>query len=76
MWNALLNRLCGCSHRKTTFPLTPRRKLGRRCRTAETYVVCLDCGAEFAYDWERMRIRKPVQAVMQTGSHDVPLPTS
>ncbi|MGZ4827853.1 MAG: hypothetical protein ACXVY9_10845 [Terriglobales bacterium] len=21
----------------------------------ETYVVCLDCGKEFAYDWQEMR---------------------
>jgi hypothetical protein len=21
-----------------------------------TYVVCLDCGKEFAYDWQEMRI--------------------
>jgi hypothetical protein len=24
-----------------------------------TYVVCLDCGKEFAYDWEEMRVVKP-----------------
>jgi hypothetical protein len=21
-----------------------------------TYIACLKCGAEFAYDWERMRV--------------------
>ncbi|HJS99809.1 MAG TPA: hypothetical protein VJ756_12015 [Terriglobales bacterium] len=21
-----------------------------------TYVVCLDCGKEFAYDWEQMKV--------------------
>jgi hypothetical protein len=26
----------------------------------ETYVVCLDCGQQFAYDWENMRLGKPV----------------
>jgi len=27
----------------------------------ETYVVCLDCGTQFAYDWENMRLGKPVE---------------
>lgn len=22
----------------------------------QTYVVCLDCGKEFAYDWDEMRL--------------------
>ncbi len=26
----------------------------------ETYVACLDCGQQFAYDWENMRLGKPV----------------
>jgi hypothetical protein len=25
-----------------------------------TYVVCLDCGKEFDYDWEGMRVGQPV----------------
>ena len=30
-------------------------------RTAETYVVCLDCGARILYDWGTMRMaRQPV----------------
>jgi hypothetical protein len=24
-----------------------------------TYVVCLDCGQEFAYDWKKMRVLSP-----------------
>ena len=24
-----------------------------------TYVVCLDCGTEFAYDWKKMRVLSP-----------------
>ena len=24
-----------------------------------TYVVCLDCGKEFAYDWKDMRVGQP-----------------
>ncbi len=24
-----------------------------------TYVVCLDCGKEFAYDWKQMKVVSP-----------------
>jgi hypothetical protein len=24
--------------------------------TTGTYVVCLDCGKEFAYDWDQMKV--------------------
>lgn len=55
LWTLLL----GCSHRRTTFPLTPR-SVGKptrfRRRGGATYVVCLDCGAEFEYDWKSMKI--------------------
>jgi hypothetical protein len=47
-----MNALFGCSHRRTTFPQTSRR--GR------TYVACLECGQEFAYDWSTMRLGEPV----------------
>jgi hypothetical protein len=46
----LLNFLLGCSHRRTTFPITPARS------KLSMYVVCLDCGREFPYDWARMCI--------------------
>jgi hypothetical protein len=75
MWNTLLNALFGCSHRKTTFPLTPRRKLACTGGPAETYVVCLNCGTEFAYDWQTMRIRKPVNMRVATKIQEVPVPT-
>jgi hypothetical protein len=53
MLQSLFNTLFGCSHQRTTFPLTPARQKG-------TYVSCLDCGKEFAYDWKSMRIGQPV----------------
>ena len=65
MIDALLNVLFGCSHRKTTFPLTPDRKLGfstARPTLHGTYVVCLDCGKEFDYDWKEMRMGEAVLA--------------
>jgi len=55
MLNSILEILFGCAHRTTTFPLTPKRK-------RDTYVVCLDCGREFGYDWNEMRIGQPVSA--------------
>ncbi|MFN0167430.1 MAG: hypothetical protein ACKV22_13445 [Bryobacteraceae bacterium] len=46
--------LFGCSHKHTTFPLTPQRATALRSR--ETYVACLDCGRELPYNWQEMRI--------------------
>ena len=37
--------LWGCSHRKTSFPITIGEGAG-----SETYVVCTLCGQRFAYD--------------------------
>jgi hypothetical protein len=61
MWNKVLDALLGCAHRRTTFPLTPARKAGKTNNTRNgTYVVCLDCGREFDYNWQEMRIGEPV----------------
>jgi hypothetical protein len=43
----LANLFCGCSHGKTTFPITLQ---------ASTYIVCLECGRHLPYDWSRMRV--------------------
>ena len=67
MWSAVLTVFFGCSHRKTTFPLTVGRKPGSNVDRG-TYVVCLECGSEFEYDWQAMKIRKPV-----TTSSSVPV---
>jgi hypothetical protein len=58
MLNLFLERLFGCSHRRTTFPLTPRRPSTR----PGAYVTCLDCGKEFAYNWNEMRVEEQVAA--------------
>lgn len=47
MIRRLLDRLFRCPHRRVTFPLRINRQ--------PAYVVCLDCGKEFQYDWEKMR---------------------
>jgi RNase P subunit RPR2 len=60
MLASLLNSLFGCSHRRTTFPLTPSRKMASATNRHGTYVVCLDCGQELRYDWKEMRVGEPV----------------
>jgi hypothetical protein len=66
MIRSIFNSVFGCSHQRTTFPLTPARK-GMAfpvAAAARTYVVCLDCGKEFAYDWQEMRVGAPVSALV------------
>jgi len=60
MFGSLLNSLFGCSHQRTTFPLTPGHKMASATHRHGTYVVCLDCGQEFHYDWKEMRLGEPV----------------
>ncbi len=55
---SLLDFVFGCSHKRCSFPMTVR---GARRRTPAaaltgTYVVCLDCGKEFPYDWKTMKV--------------------
>lgn len=53
-----IDALFGCWHSHYSFPITVRPGL-RRNKAASltgTYVVCLDCGKEFAYDWTEMRV--------------------
>lgn len=56
---SFVTSLFGCSHRHCTFPMTPP-KHGRNHNvpsgSSTTYVVCLDCGREFPYDWQQMRM--------------------
>lgn len=64
MLQTILNSLFGCAHNRTTFPLTPSRR-GTAFSSAsrnQAYVVCLDCGKEFAYDWQQMRVGQAVEA--------------
>ncbi len=60
MMNQILNSLFGCSHRRTSFPITPARRAGIAQGSSETlgktYVACLDCGKEFDYNWDQMRV--------------------
>ena len=47
MLSEALDKLLACPHRHTTFPITPKKGLGA---IQQTYVSCLDCGKELAYD--------------------------
>ncbi len=73
----LADFIFGCWHRHLSFPIT--WKGGRRRPDAAfpngTYVVCLDCGRKFPYDWGEMRIidstTEPAltQRVLEAGAH-------
>jgi len=51
----IFERVFGCSHKKTTFPIT---RTGRSATDGPkaAYIVCLECGREFDYDWQAMKI--------------------
>ena len=57
MLTRMMNAVFGCRHSRYSFPITMRANTRRATavRTG-TYVVCLDCGREFSYDWQEMKI--------------------
>lgn len=53
----LIDLVFGCKHSRYSFPVTVRGS--RRPQAAAltgTYVACLDCGREFPYDWQQMKV--------------------
>jgi len=57
-----------CRHRNTSQPFATAAAGERHSGSAEWeevgsgaahYVVCLDCGKKFAYDWQNMRMLRP-----------------
>ena len=54
----------GCRHSHYTFPITVRSRSRRNSAASltGTYVVCLDCGKEFPYDWQDMKVVTSVAA--------------
>ena len=58
MVSKLIDALFGCWHTHYSFPITVRAGTRRNKAAAltGTYVVCLDCGKEFAYDWQQMKV--------------------
>ena len=74
MIDSFLNLLLRCPHKRITRPITPVSKGG--VPHGDTYVVCLDCGKQFAYDRVKMRIGKPVHSTETAGvlHRDMPKP--
>ena len=63
MFQSLIDALFGCSHQRTTFPLTPaRRNGGPAFSGAPTYVTCLDCGKRYGRDAVQARLPKEEHA--------------
>ena len=55
---SLLELIFGCSHKRCSFPITVRGAQRRNpaASLTGTYVACLNCGQEFPYDWNEMKI--------------------
>ena len=72
MWNSMFSSLFACRHEHTSFPLTP--KGAAKAARSGTYVSCLDCGQELAYDWATMQIGEPLNRTLPAPvSASVPL---
>jgi hypothetical protein len=54
----VIDVLFGCWHLHYSFPITlkPGSRRNKAAMLTGTYVVCLDCGKEFAYDWQEMKV--------------------
>jgi hypothetical protein len=50
--------LFGCWHRRLSFPFSvrPGQRGPAASRLTGTYVVCLKCGKEFPYDWDKLAL--------------------
>lgn len=59
----LVDALFGCTHKHCTFPITvkPGQPHRYQATTPGTYIVCLDCGKEFGYDWKQMKVVETVK---------------
>jgi hypothetical protein len=59
----VMDMLFGCWHTNYSFPITAKK--GQQKQAAQltgTYVVCLECGKEFPYDWKSMRVLSSASA--------------
>jgi hypothetical protein len=57
----LFDAVFGCWHSHYSFPITirPGSRRSQAASLTGTYVVCLDCGKEFPYDWTTMKVLTP-----------------
>lgn len=69
MWESVLQLLAvHCRHSNLSKPFSPASPIRHGSSNSEwesvssnkqaPYVVCLDCGKHFNYDWSRMRVMK------------------
>ena len=63
MLTSILNTIFGCCHRRTTFPMTHRRRAQFTKSDEVAHVTCLDCGSEFEYDWKTMNIGAAIKTI-------------
>ena len=56
MLQSIFGAIFGCAHQRVSFPQT------RRNGAPATYITCLECGKEFAYNWKEMRLGELVAA--------------
>ena len=60
---SLFDLLFGCSHQRCSFPITVKKiQSNQAASVTGTYIVCLDCGREFPYDWEEMKMIRSTDA--------------
>jgi hypothetical protein len=53
----IFDAVFGCRHSQYSFPITvPHKRRNAPAAIAGTYVVCLECGKEMPYDWQRMKV--------------------
>ncbi|HEY9142100.1 MAG TPA: hypothetical protein VIN93_14480 [Bryobacteraceae bacterium] len=74
MIDTVLNLLFRCPHRRLTRPVSPITKAGQP--QSQCYVVCLECGKQFEYDLNKMRIGKAIDRSHDAGvvPPDMPKP--
>jgi RNase P subunit RPR2 len=58
MLSKLMDAMFGCRHARYSVPITVRAgsRYNLKTQRSGTYVACLDCGREFRYDWQEMKI--------------------
>ena len=77
LFSALWDVFFGCRHQNYSFPISSKILKQRTGGAGATgsYVVCLECGKEFAYDWEQMKVASPLRPARSAlrGAHSFAL---
>lgn len=61
---SLFDFFFGCKHRAYSWPYGKGRWL---------YVVCMDCGQKFTYDWYQMQVSKRLREIRSPKQHQAPV---